>query len=240
MAGPGCALRASCLAACSRLQGTLRPVWPTPTQVSHGIYWSCTLFELLLLAKAVVVAILGEERLLPPPEDPRTGATGESGLACMYAAILAALLSSFLEAWLARSLVARWRKQHEAAEAARGEARQPLLGGKAAKPEVICGGRAGGRGECCSSLFSCVQQQRHSMHPSEGASLPLIPSIRVLPVQHEESATIAELMKLSLPDSLILLLAFSAGAVAALGQASAGREGWQREAAGHARRVRAM
>lgn len=41
--------------------------------------------------------------------------------------------------------------------------------------------------------------------------------------QHSESATIAALVKLAAPDTPILLLAFTAGAAAALGQASTGR-----------------
>lgn len=44
--------------------------------------------------------------------------------------------------------------------------------------------------------------------------------------QEAENATIPELIRLSLPDSHILLLAFTAGAVAALGQV--GRVGRKR------------
>ncbi|EFN54348.1 hypothetical protein CHLNCDRAFT_36050 [Chlorella variabilis] len=123
-------------------------VIPGPySKVSHGVYWSCSLFELLLLGKAVVVAVLGEERLLPPDPGDASDPPGSVGLLCMYASIVVALLCSFMEGWLGQRLVARWRKQHEAAEEAAGQAgaRQPLLGkGKAAKeadsatiPELI-------------------------------------------------------------------------------------------------------
>jgi hypothetical protein len=107
-------------------------------QVSHGIYWSCCLFELLLLAKAVVVAVLGKERLLPPKPEGHAAARGDVGLLCMYASLVAALLSSFLEGWLAQRLVVRWRKQLEMGQEARGggSAAQPLLGKKQQKAEV--------------------------------------------------------------------------------------------------------
>ena len=114
--------------------------------MSHGIYWSCCLFELLLLAKAVVVAVLGKERLLPPKPEGHAAARGDVGLLCMYASLVAALLSSFLEGWLAQRLVARWRKQFEAAQEARGggSAAQPLLGKKQQKAEVRAGVAVGG------------------------------------------------------------------------------------------------
>lgn len=78
-------------------------------QVSHGVYWSCSLFELLLLGKAVVVAVLGEERLLPPDPGDASDPPGSVGLLCMYASIVVALLCSFMEGWLGQRLVARRR-----------------------------------------------------------------------------------------------------------------------------------
>ncbi|PRW60050.1 ATP-binding cassette sub-family B member 9 [Chlorella sorokiniana] len=154
-----------------RFSGLVVP--PHYTKVSHGIRWSCVAYELLLLAKAVTVAVLGQEQLLPPPPECEGVACGRVGLLCLYTSIVAGLLASFAENWLGRRLVADRRKRHEAAEEAAAAAsgvRQPLLSKGKAKKEA-------------------------------------------------ESATIPELVRLSLPDSHILFLAFTAGAAAALGQA---------------------
>ena len=108
-----------------------------PAQVSHGIRWTCIAYELLLLAKAVTVAVLGEEQLLPPPPECQGATCGHVGLLCLYTSIVAGLLASFAENWMGRRLVAARRKRHEAAEEAAGGAsreRQPLLAkGKAQK-----------------------------------------------------------------------------------------------------------
>ena len=97
--------------------------------MSHGIRWSCVIYELLLLAKAVTVAVLGEEQLLPPAPDCAGAACGRVGLLCLYTSIVAGLLASFAEGWLGRRLVAARRARHEAAEEARARAaaQQPLL-----------------------------------------------------------------------------------------------------------------
>jgi hypothetical protein len=143
-------------------------------QMSHGVYWSCTLFELLLLGKAVVVAVLGEEQLLPPHPGDQPASRGDVGLLCMYVCVIVALLCSFMEGWLGQRIITQRRKQHEAADevSGGGSSQQPLLGGK---------GKV---------------------------------------AQETDSATIPALIKLSAPDSHILFLAFTAGAAAALGQAS--------------------
>lgn len=107
--------------------------------MSYGIRWSCILYELLLLAKAVTVAVLGQEQLLPPPPPPECerAACGRVGLFCIYVSVMAGLLASFAENWLGRRLVAARRKRHEAAEGAAAgaaAAQQPLLPkGKAKK-----------------------------------------------------------------------------------------------------------
>lgn len=108
----------------------LSPPRCAAAQVSHGIRWTCIVYELLLLAKAVTVAVLGEEQVLPPPPECQGAACGRAGLLCLYTSIVAGLLASFAENWLGRRLVAARRKRHEAAEeAASGAnaARQPLL-----------------------------------------------------------------------------------------------------------------
>lgn len=169
-----------------RYSGLVMP--PPYGKAAHGIYWSCTLFELLLLGKAVVAAVLAEDRLLPPGPDAPAGAVGHAGLLCMYGSIVAALLCSFLEGWLGRQVVVRWRKQCEALE----------------------GGAAGGSSRSGSSV-----------HGSSGSSVaqPLLGKAPA-PDEDKESATIPELILLSAPDAHILLLAFTAGAAAALGQAA--------------------
>lgn len=134
---------------------------PTRVQAAHGIYWSCTLFELLLLGKAVVAAVLADDQLMPPRPDAPGGAAGHSGLLCMYGSIVAALLCSFVEGWLGRRLVARWRKQCEALDgytaagsssrasssvhgSSGSSAAQPLLGKASAADEAsACGGGPG-------------------------------------------------------------------------------------------------
>lgn len=185
---------------------------PTPQQVSHGVYWSCTLFELLLLGKAVVVAVLGAAALLPPPADCRGVACGRVGLLCMYVSIVAGLLASFLEGWLGCRLVAARRKQHEAAEEARSEAQQPLLGKKGGK-KVRKGCLRGAAALAGRRVRWARMQVLATCSPAALAEPPCTPQ------EGETAATISELLRLSLPDGLILLLAFTAGAAAALGQA---------------------
>lgn len=222
------------------------PILLPSAQASHGVYWSCTLFELLLLGKAVVVAVLAEDRLLPPGPDAPAEAVGHAGLLCIYGSIVAALLCSFLEGWLGQRMVARWRKQCEALEgcAAAGSSRsgssnssaaQPLLGKAAATDEVRAGGGPGfvvpgcwpaGCWTAPAPTLLCLRLSVwQSPSPATRSPSPLCPgrlSLRASPCaplpQGKESATIPELILLSAPDAHILLLAFTAGAAAALGQ----------------------
>eukprot|EP00887_Chlorella_sp_A99_P006350 scaffold3.g6350.t1 len=149
-------------------------VFPHYTKASYIIYSVCTFFKLLLLAKAVAVAVLSDATLLPPPHG-EAHRRGDVGLLCMFASIVASLVASFVEEWATQGLVLRWRKRHEAAATAVTGPGAPLLGGA---------GKPGG-----------------------GASK-----------EEQESATIAALLRLAAPDTPILLLAFTAGAVAALGK----------------------
>ena len=59
--------------------------------------WWCAL-QLALLAKAVLVALLGADLLLP-------GRHGQSGLLFMFAAILTSLLCTFAEMFAACALI---------------------------------------------------------------------------------------------------------------------------------------
>ncbi|PSC71292.1 ATP-binding cassette sub-family B member 9 [Micractinium conductrix] len=173
------ALLSRVVAPARRFSGLLVP--PPYGKVGHGLRWSSTLFELLLLAKAVTVAVLGEEALLPPPPG-QQHPTGNAGLLCIYAALGAALLCSFAEGWLSLRLVQRWRKAFESSGGARASGSAGDGSGLATQPLL---GKAGGGGE----------------------------------ERDKASATIPELIGLSAPDTHILMLAFTAGAAAALGQA---------------------
>ncbi|GAB4821914.1 hypothetical protein N2152v2_008960 [Parachlorella kessleri] len=144
---------------------------PPFTQASRGVYGACLVFQLLLLAKAVVVATLGMDLLLPSTEH-----CGCSGLLCMYAAILVALTASFVENAAAQRMISNWKRRLDRVREGSAAA-EPLLAGAVGKKEQD--------GE------------------EEG----------------DHNATIMALVKLSAPDTPILLLAFTAGAAAALGQA---------------------
>jgi len=143
-------------------------------QARKGIYLVALLFQLLLLAKAVVVAILGKEEVFPSsPSCP--------GLALIYFSIVGCLLTSFVQTTSARALVHRWQK-YSAASAQAGIAddsmAEPLLNAPDKLP---------------------AEENKHS--------------------SETRHATIGSLLALSAPDTPLLLLAFSAGAAAALCQA---------------------
>ena len=128
--------------------------------------WSCILFQLLLLGKAVVVAVLGEDRLLPPPPPPShsppvaafagdgggiggvsdaSNVGGNVGLLCMYVSIVGALLASFVEHWLAVRLVGEQRQRHEGR--GRGASGSGGGGGSADASRPLLSKDAGGLGE---------------------------------------------------------------------------------------------
>lgn len=86
--------------------------------------------QLLLMSKAVIVATTGAEVLYPSHKY-----CGYSGLVYMYAAIVAAMVASFVENAAAQRMVAGWKARLErvraAAAAGSGDgAAEPLLGGK--------------------------------------------------------------------------------------------------------------
>lgn len=84
--------------------------------------------------------MLGEEQLAPPPPECVGAACGRVGLLCLYTSVVAGLVASFAEGWLARRLVAARRARHEAAEEARAGAaqQQPLLAkGKAKQVRLV-------------------------------------------------------------------------------------------------------
>lgn len=143
-------------------------------QARQGIYWSSVAYQLLLLSKAVVVAVLGHDRLWPKD-------LASPGLALVYTSIVASLLASFAQVSSGRALVRRWQRRAKPTVAELGDgtndAAEPLLG--PAKGDEEEGGLS----------------------------------------EEARNATIGSLLRLSAPDTPLLLLAFSAGAAAALGQA---------------------
>jgi len=145
-------------------------------------------YQLLLLGKAVIVAILGDEILFPSKE--------YSGLIYIYASILCGLLTSFIQAPAARKLIKMWKKEQEkrrsttsADGAVDGSITTPLL------PDTTTEKRAG--------TEESLPASDESGEADSGA----------------RKATIGALLKLAAPDYVIILLAFTSGAAAALGQA---------------------
>ncbi|KAG7669825.1 hypothetical protein Ndes2437B_g06013 [Nannochloris sp. 'desiccata'] len=151
-------------------------------------------YQLLLLGKAVIVAILGEEIMFPTKK--------YSGLIYIYASILSGLLTSFIQAPAARRLIQNWKKeqkQRRSNASVNGSNGTGLLDTSVTTPlllETTTEKRAGNENPSSSS----------SDESGEGDS-------------EARKATIGALLKLSAPDYVILLLAFTSGAAAALGQA---------------------
>lgn len=156
-------------------------------RASQAISLIASSFQLILLAKAVYVAILGSDHVFPTSK--------KSGLAYIYASIVTALLTSFIQAPTAQAMVTRWKRQAalRAPPSSIGsddEVTAPLLGGDGSSP---------GKAEGGPTAAAAPDSAEHG--------------------EETRRATIGALLKLSAPDTPILLLAFTAGAAAALGQA---------------------
>ena len=61
------------------------------------------IFQLLLLSKAVYVAIKGSDHVFPTSK--------KSGLAYIYASLVTALLTSFIQSATAQAMITRWKRQ---------------------------------------------------------------------------------------------------------------------------------
>ncbi|KAF8073219.1 Abcb9 [Scenedesmus sp. PABB004] len=176
------------------LGGSLGPPRPPNCeQTAFGAALASGVCELLLLAKAVAVAVWAPDALLPPRGQP-----GVAGLLPSYGAIVASLLCSLGSGLALRGAIAargappRCGKGDEEA----GDAAAPLLARSrgAASWEVPQNNKAlrgdGGDGD-----------------DGDDASPPVQP------------ATVLELVRLSLPDAPLLVVAFLAGTAAALAAA---------------------
>lgn len=159
-------------------------------RASKAISLLATIFQLLLLAKAVYVAILGSDHVFPTSK--------KSGLAYIYGSLVTALLMSFIQTPSARAMITRWKRQAalRAPPSSNGsdeDITAPLLGGSS--PGKV--------------------EDGHTPAPATSAA----PGSGGDHGEEKRRATIGALLKLSAPDAPILLLAFTAGAAAALGQA---------------------
>lgn len=152
------------------------------------------LAHLLLLGKAVAVAILAPEDVTPPPEP-----HGAVGLACMYVSICTGLVGTAVAGLLARHQLLAW--EHAALSHAKlapsGDEESaltaPLLGGKG----TAASGSSSGSG-------GAAKGAENGEGAAEGAG------------GRKAKGTVGQLLKMSLPDTPVLLAAFAAGAVAAL------------------------
>lgn len=147
------------------------------------------IYQLLLLAKAVIVAILGADVVLPDPSTPNV-----SGLAFTYSCLLAALMTSFAQAPAARAVV---------------EAQ-----GQRAATFSLATTQVGLADESVPLLLAEQGSQEEDLQRKQAINADG-------PVRESSTkkTTIASLVRLSVPDAHILSLAFSAGSIAALGQA---------------------
>lgn len=158
--------------------------------LGHAVSLTSILFQLLLLAKAVAVAILSKGDPFPKDVD-------FPGLLYVYISLCTCLLTAFVQAPAARAMQKRWQSM------------------RAERQHSINSSTVDGDVQTSLTQPLLAPASAGNTDKSNGG-----------PVEHHGSsasdstqATIWALMCLSAPDSPILFLAFSAGALAALGQA---------------------
>jgi hypothetical protein len=165
-----------------------------------------TCSELLLLGKAVAVAILAPDALWPA----RQAAPGAVGLVCMFGSIATGFVGGGAAALMARQQLLGW--EHDAAAVA------------AATPKAAAA--AGADEEAGLSLTAPLLGKRSGAGEGEGAAAAASATAGV----KKTRGTVAQLLRMSFPDTPVLLAAFAAGAVAALMAALVpyytGRERW--------------
>lgn len=143
--------------------------------------------EVLLLVKAVMVAVYAPDQVLPDPSQP-----GVSGLLCMYISLTTSLCSSLVTGMLVRWLIMNKGKvsSKESEDEESGEVTRPLLTTSWERPE----NNKRLDGEKSSGIDQDSDQQKDEIQPG----------------------TVMELVKLSAADSPVLLVAFVFGVAAAL------------------------
>ena len=159
---------------------------PKYRAIARWLYGINVLFELCVLAKAIVVAILGKEVILPDPRNPQI-----AGLACIYSSIIGCLLCAFIESSSSRTLLRQWRREfrrnQRRAIGDTDDMLRPLL--SPADKAVQLGG-----------------EEEEDIDDYDKRST-------------ERKGTVKALLCLAAHDTPILIAAFTAGAIAALGQA---------------------
>ncbi|KAK9809885.1 hypothetical protein WJX72_001039 [[Myrmecia] bisecta] len=116
---------------CTVLAAVCLYVWRNSAKGGHGsrhekwhrwlrrcVQATCITGQVLLLAKAVAVALAGNDNVMPG------GPAGDVGLAFIFGALCTSLAASFAELYTAVSLLDEWQHQRHA----HGEADEPLLG----------------------------------------------------------------------------------------------------------------
>ena len=75
----------------------------THDRMAKTVSFLSVIFQLLLLSKAVYVAIKGSDHVFPTSK--------KSGLAYIYASLVTALLTSFIQSATAQAMITRWKRQ---------------------------------------------------------------------------------------------------------------------------------
>lgn len=167
---------------------------PHPPRASRANFITAYLVCLALLGKAVAVAMLSDDA-------PQPAAGGRAGLAYLFTSIAAALAAVTLLAAATGRSIARFSKSGiERAQRDEDDAAEPLLRASTAGDGCAAAGDAS---HGSSTLSVRAQQAKPGADAADAAS----------------SATVCALLALAAADTHILVAAFSAGLVAALGQA---------------------
>ncbi|KAG2446750.1 hypothetical protein HYH02_008311 [Chlamydomonas schloesseri] len=220
-----------------RARGGGAPLESNHQQVRTAIGVMCLAHATLLLVKAAAVAVTAPDDLWPaaPPHPPGGAAGGRVvvGLVYMYASIVVSLLSSLLTPLPAGAVVeereAAWEEGASAADAAALAAaaaadplRAPLLAAAAAEEGAAAaagaGGRKGGQTAAASGAGAGAGAGAGGGAGKGGAEAPVDAKSRRAAAKRKQR-TLLELLRLSAVDTPLLLVAFSAGVVAALGSA---------------------
>eukprot|EP00878_Enallax_costatus_P014219 GHUV01014873.1.p1 GENE.GHUV01014873.1~~GHUV01014873.1.p1 ORF type:complete len:765 (+),score=113.02 GHUV01014873.1:294-2588(+) len=152
-------------------------------QMAVGAALTSNFSELLLLFKAVVVAVYAPDQVLPSPAHP-----GVAGLMCTFVSLTTSLCSSLVTGMLIRWLIMnKGRPTGKEADEESGSdvITQPLLTTSWERPE---------NNKRIGAAKDSADEQRQEIQPG----------------------TVMELVKLSTPDTPVLLVAFVFGAAAAL------------------------
>ena len=96
-------------------------------QLRTAVRSTCIALQLLLLAKAAVVAVFSPDDVWPAPGPQEAATIHFVGLISMFGCLFSSLLSSFVQAYLASKII-KWKQAgYEADAEAREEATRPLL-----------------------------------------------------------------------------------------------------------------